>query len=190
MKSLTLILLFTLLVGTNLHSQESYIKNRWTLKLAYANYQINISNGAWKYETTGNYQLEADYGFLNFLEAGVFGGYSSWLMGNESLYTYGANFNVHILPFIIKTENFRFDAYLTGKVGGSIHRYEPYILPGYEAYNLPKIAHRNMLEYGVGLGGAFYLFKHFGVFAEYSFGKYFFIDNKKFRAGIVIKLNK
>lgn len=182
MKNLTLIFLFTFFGATNLHSQESYINNRWTFKLAYANYQTNVASGAnFKYETTGNYQLEANYGFLNFLESGIYAGYSSWC-GNNILYTYGANINAHILPFFIHARDFRFDAYVTGKIGGNIWKQDV----SYD--NIRK--YNNILEYGVGLGATFYPFKHFGVFAEYSFGKYFFNDNKKFRAGIVIKLNK
>lgn len=183
MKKIALILISIFFFAAISRSQESYIKNRLAFKLGYANYQTNTSSesaGTWKYNTTGNYQFEVDYGVLNFIESGIYVGYSSWF-GN-SLYTYGGNINVHILPFIIQAKDFRFDAYLTGKVGGSTHRFE--------FLTISNNTHNNMLEYGVGMGGAFYLFKHFGVFAEYSLGKYFFIDNKKFRVGLSFKFKK
>ena len=194
MKKSTFIILFIFFVAANLYSQESYIKNRWNIKLAYAHYQTNISiseTGAIiGHETTGNYQVEANYGILNFLETGVYLGYSSWSI-DKSFYTYGGNINMHILPFFIQAEAFRFDAYLTGKVGGNVSEraygtYNPYTseYTNTGSYNYTK------REYGMGLGAAFYLFKRLGVFAEYSLGEYFFDDNKKFRAGLSFKFKK
>ena len=180
MKKISLIIPYILFVVANLYSQESYIKSRWNLRLAYAHYQTNISSSktgtAWKYETTGNYQIEANYGILNFFEAGIYTGYSSYYSTNK-LYTYGTNINVHILPLVIKAKSFRIDTYLAGKVGGNY-------------YNSEHSNNDNVLEYGIGFGSAFYPFKRLGVFAEYSFGEYFFEDNKKFRAGVTFKFKK
>lgn len=176
---------------SNSFSQNSYIKNRWNFKVGYARYRTGIT----KYEsnkskelTVGNYRIEANYGILNYLEIGAYFGYSrfdffkiNWADTTVSIKKYntpfyGVNCNFHILPFLIKKDDFRFDLYITGKYGGLY-----FTIPG--NHNL----HGHQNEYGIGAGFSFYIWKHFGLFTEYCFGKYFYDDKNKLRYGLSLK---
>ncbi|NOZ45180.1 MAG: hypothetical protein GXO79_00205 [Chlorobi bacterium] len=69
---------------------------------------------------------------------------------------YGLNLNYHLLPYLIKADDFRFDLYLTGKFGGhyifSSENYAP--------------ENGNIFDYKIGCGISFYLWKHIGFFTE------------------------
>ena len=173
------ILFLTFLVPTvYVSAQDSYINNRWNIK---AGYSI-ITTRFFIPENSRNYRLELNYGFLDKIESGIYVGYSripiyiqtspsSFNGGSAKAYFYGINCNYHLFPLIIKEDDFRFDLYLTGKLGGLHIETKSGIHP----------------EYSVGGGAAFYIFKHIGAFAEYGYGKYYEKDNKKFRYGLSIK---
>ncbi|HEX2921625.1 MAG TPA: outer membrane beta-barrel protein [Bacteroidales bacterium] len=171
------ILLFTL----SAPAQDSYLKKRWNIKLGYSTYTSMFLNI--KPVNNNNYRLELNYGVLNNIETGVYAGYSKMLVSipgrttgliessSPVTFFYGVNFNYHLLPLVIKEDNFRFDLYLTGKAGGM------------------NIEHNylNQFEYSLGGGAALYLFKHFGGFVEYTYGKYYYKDQTKLRYGLSVK---
>ncbi len=183
-KAIILILfIFSFLVGD---AQDSYIKNRWNIKAGFASYPgLYVSKSGQK-ETHGNYRLEANYGILNFLEVGGYLGYSrltSWLpvvgpmlSENQNTPFAGLNINLQLLPFIVKSRDFRFDLYLFGRYGGvyysSPENYYPY--KGLQ------------FQYQHGVGAAFYLWKHVGIFGEYSFGL-LAKPSGNFRGGVSVK---
>ena len=167
--------------------QESYIKTRWNLKGGYSRYETStyIYN---KNVTVGNIRLEANYGILNYIETGIYVGYSKielikinfadTIIIRKDCPTpfYGITCNFHILPFLVKEKDFRFDLYLTGKLG-ALYFKSP------SDFN----THGQYSEYGLGGGLSFYLWKHLGAYAEYSYGKYYFKDDSNFRYGLTIK---
>jgi len=196
-RELSLLLLISNLITFNTYSQDSYLKNRWNIKVGhsrmakYKPYQYYFLPGENK---ISNLRFETNYGITDFLEAGVYGGLSLMeipvitedVVGNNiSRYYsfdmfltpfYGLTINFHLLPFIIKKEDFRFDIYATGKIGGLFTTSKvEYDLHGFES------------EYGIGGGISFYPWKHVGFYTEYTFGKYFFQDNKNLRYGLSIK---
>lgn len=201
LKKSVFILVVSSLFILNSYSQDSNIKNRWNFKAGYSRYKTgshSISNNKIKALTVGNYRIEANYGILNYLEIGGYIGYSKFdyfrSIIRDSINTgaysvepnntpfYGANFNFHILPFLIKKDDFRFDLYVTGKLGGLY-----FTKPAYILHNGQTFKKGNIYEYGIGGGLSYYLGKHLGVFAEYCYGKYYFQDDSNFRYGLVLK---
>jgi hypothetical protein len=169
-----------------LHAQDSYIKNRWNIKAGYASYPgIYVSKSGMKV-TYGNYRVEANYGILNFLEIGGYLGYSrlasylpvvgKFIWENQNTPFAGLNINLQLLPFVVKSRDFRFDLYLLGRYGGAYYsspeNYYPY--KGLQ------------FQYEHGLGVAFYLWKHVGIFGEYSFGL-LAKPSGNFRGGVSVK---
>jgi len=101
------------------------------------------------------------------MEGGIYGGYSTIHLFEQvspngtrgytrSGFFYGVNCNFHLLPYVMKKDDLRFDLYVTGKLGGvtikSTKSYEEHCLGG---------------------GAAIYLFEHLGVFCEYTYGKFY-----------------
>jgi hypothetical protein len=179
MKSKTLLFFLILFqCFQSVNAQDSNIKGRWNGKLGYYNYPKRDAKGG--SSITPTIRMEANYGFTKYIEAGAYIG----LARPESLvfeYTdsttsalgkftfmpsYGANVNFHLLPLFIEKNDFRFDLYVAAKLGGHYCS----VPEG----NFP--AHGHMTEYGIGLGFSFYLFKHLGIFAEYSYGQYDYFD--------------
>jgi hypothetical protein len=189
-KAFCVIIISNLLVILS-YGQESYIKNRVNFKTGYSRYATNrsvISNGKLKALTVGNYRIEANYGISNLIETGIYVGYSkfdsfrinwadtSFNFKNCSTPFYGINCNFHLLPFLIKEDDFRFDLYISGKFGGLFFASPTGFFPTGSAF-----------EYGIGGGLSFYIWKHLGVYAEYTYGKYFFRDNSNLRYGLTMK---
>ncbi|MFC0877813.1 hypothetical protein ACE01N_14540 [Saccharicrinis sp. FJH2] len=87
---------------------------------------------------------------------------------------FGLNGNFHVLPLFMNTRNFRYDLYLTGKIGG-FHVAEQNV--SYSKAINP--------EYSIGAGFSVNLSKHFGIFAEYDYGK-FITYNHRWEYGIEI----
>jgi hypothetical protein len=136
-----------------------------------------------------HFRFETNYCLSKNIEIGGYIGYSSFwgyiqdpidtfLLHNHDYKTlfYGLNTNFHILPFFIGAKDFRFDLYVTGKVGGM----------RYFGEDGSKVK-GNMTEYGAGPGMCFYPTKHIGIFAEYSFGKYRAWEKRRFLAGLSLK---
>ena len=189
-KIITILLFISALTTNNTYSQDSYINRRWNIKAGYARYKTGTMTGR-KVETTGNYRLEINYGFLKFFETGIYIGssrfdYLSQLDTSSYIPVYyfapfyGVNLNFHGLPFLIKAENFRFDLYLTGKYGGLFLK----------RMRTGKQYHE--IEYAMGIGLCFYPWNHVGLFIEYCYGNYLFEDSfsndhTKFRYGLTFK---
>lgn len=167
-----IIILFVLIFLTfGLDAQESYIKNRWNLKVGYASYPtVYVSNHGIRF-TDGNYRIESNYGLFKFLEVGGYIGYGRYaallpIVGQGLIYKnmnvpyFGLNLNFHPLGFLIK-KPFWLDVYLFGRYGGFY-----YATP--ENY-VPPMGFYSEIRHGAGL--SLYLTKHIGLFGEGSFSK-------------------
>jgi hypothetical protein len=170
MKKQSLILIVFIFSCLTLDAGDYYIKNRWTVKASTASYPgLLVTNHGQKL-SYGNYRVEANYGLLNFLEIGGYLGYSRltsylpvtgpFISENQNTPFFGVNLNLQLLSFIVKRPDFRFDLYLLGRYGGvyysSPENYYPY--KGF------------LFQYHHGVGLAFYVRKHIGIFGEYSVG--------------------
>jgi hypothetical protein len=124
---------------------------------------------------------------LRHLEAGLYIGYSKFDVikinfadtifyhKKQPALFYGINCNYHLMP-LVKEES-KFDLYITGKMGG-------FYLNSKEGY----FPNGNSPEYAIGIGATFWVFKNIGVFSEYTYGKYYFMDNDNLKWGVSIKL--
>ena len=186
-KSGIFLYLILFILPSNSYSQNSSFKSRYNIKMGYSRY---ISNTLKNHEHVyfNNYKLEFNYKVLRHLEAGIYIGYSKFDVikinfadtifyhKNQPALFYGINCNYHLLPFLVKKES-KFDLYITGKMGG-------FYLNSNEGY-FPQ---GNDSEYSIGIGASFYVFKNIGVFSEYTYGKYYFMDNDNLKWGVSIKL--
>ncbi len=182
-KSILTILLSGFFLFTAL-CQDSYIKNRLNFKLAYSRYNNGWYSGmSSESQRMGNYRLEANYGVTRHIETGLYAGFSSY-QSMTNYWSYGINANYHLLPFIIDSDNFRFDLYFAGKFGG----WTSYFTLN-NSFSSIDYSHRSplKLEYGFGPGVSFYLWKHLGIFTEYCFGKYYYKENSNLRYGLTLK---
>jgi hypothetical protein len=151
-----------LLVQQCAFSQTSYMKDRWNFQAGYIpDSRKDVSPKA------NQFRASANYGILNFLEIGAYLGGCNYLQfsrppnnGIRDAYApvFGINANAHLLPFLVKKEDFRFDLYLTTKFGG-------YYYSGKETDYFQGA----YWQYFIGGGMAFYPTKHAGVFAEYGY---------------------
>lgn len=151
--------------GSSLASKVSGIKDRWNIK---AGYSLSLGPSA-KYDPykIKKYNLEVNYGFLENVEGGIYGGYSAIHLFEQispagtrgytrSGFFYGINCNYHLLPYVIKKNDLRFDLYVTGKLGG-----------------VTIVSTKSYEEHCLGGGAAVYLFEHLGFFGEYTYGKFY-----------------
>jgi hypothetical protein len=160
-----------LLVQQCAFSQTSYMKDRWNFQAGYIpDSRKDVSPKA------NQFRASANYGILNFLEIGAYLGGSNYLQfsrppqtGIRDAYApvYGINANAHLLPFLVKKVDFRFDLYLATKFGG-------YYCSGKET----EYFQGAFWQYFIGGGVAFYPFDHLGLFAEYGY------ENKAIYNGI------
>jgi len=178
---------FIFIIESDLLSQESYIKDRWDIKIGYAQPIIYKSYNTYFQRIFITRQLntvvEANYGISECFTIGTYLGHAPMKYfyedsdnpivlhrGNYQAFFLGAKTNFHIFPLFIKHNDFRFDLYLTGKAGGYY-----YLKP--------------IFEYFVGAGFAFYPWKHLGIYTEYGYGN-FMVNSEYFRFGLVIKFNQ
>lgn len=174
MKFHALIVVFFVLVSAKVVGQEYSIKDRLMVKVGYSNYPWlgqHFPHGNF----TPCFNLETNYGFKRYIEAGIYLGYSRYSqigILNEDpveLYTeyrsltfYGVNINIHLLPLIEKSNIPWINLYLSSKIGGFHH------------WNAVSTFSKNKdrLDYGLFLGLALYPLKHWGGFIEYGYGNY------------------
>jgi hypothetical protein len=146
-------------------SNGSNIKDRWNIK---ASYSIVLTGNHMRFDPFKHkrYNVELNYGLLDYIEAGIYCGYSSvklfeYTSAHSGRYTttdgylYGLNCNFHLLPFLIKKDDPRLDLYINGKLGGITVKH----LKSFE-------------EHCIGGGATVYLSKHLGIFGEYNYGKF------------------
>ena len=110
-------IIFIIAVIGSVSAQDSYIKNRWNIKLGYSRYEQ--SEHVLLDDKVNNFRLETNYGINNYIEIGGWLGYgfcSEWTVNywdefyggscssykNASALLYGINTNFHLLPFLIK----------------------------------------------------------------------------------------
>lgn len=162
-----------------LAQDTSYIKNRVNIKASYSRIH---TNGIFK---RNYFQLSGSYGLFNLLEPGAYIGLSSvdiYLLPRGKVLTrlapfFGLNTHFHILPLFVQSDEFRFDLYLTGQVGGVYLKSEKNYLPETTCW----------FEYSGGGGVAFYLGKHFGIYGEYCMGDYLLKEDKRWLLGLTFK---
>jgi hypothetical protein len=155
------------------NAQQSYIKNRWCFDMGYSNDRQGSQNNR-------SLVIHMTHGMTNHLEAGLYSGYGvdyseMWHYSN-SLY-YGITLRYHLLPYIIKSNDFRLDVYMAGKYGGFY--YISKIFPDRKNY-FGK-------EFGIGAGVSLYPWKHFGFFCEYIAGNIYLTSNHQWKFGVKVK---
>lgn len=163
----------------NILGQESYIKDRWNFKIGYIPIKITpkfMFDSEKNFFTTHfhSLHLEANYGFFNTIEGGPYvgycfieadnieiddGGYTLIGLTGNVLY-YGINANFEIFPLFIKKDDFRFDLYVTTKIGAVSYLTPKDCIPTKGTY----------FDYNVGGGLCFYPFSHLGIFSEFLVG--------------------
>ncbi len=182
---LTILAFTLLLIQQAVFSQSSYIKNRW-------NFQVGFIPDSRKdmIPKANQFRASVNYGILNFAEIGVYLGGSDYLQFSQppnndirDAYApvYGINANAHLLPFLVKKEDFRFDLYLTTKFGGF-----------YCSGNEIEYFQGAYWQYFIGGGLAFYPTKHIGVFAEYGYENraiYNGLSHNAMQIGVALKFN-
>ena len=217
-----LLFLIALLFPLSVYCQQYSVKNRWNIKASFSAYKTfrkdlpfmyigNVDEMELVWAKKSNVRVELNYGILNCLEVGVYGGfmnYQGYLFcydDNENLVdikfpqcyvpTFGVNVNFHILPLFVKNKKCRWELYIMAKYGGCylIQWEDPYGIPlpdddPFAEPNLKKYRH----EYGVGIGGGVYFWNFFGMYFETSFGQYSYwpdilSDNFCCRYGIEFK---
>jgi hypothetical protein len=167
--STLLIFVFSLISCKSIYAQNG-LEGRNNIK---ASYSLNRNYG---FQSSYFFQVEYNQGITRFLEIGSY--FSLYedaypvlfsrpvpyrpIIGfsPSSSYQYGLQSNFHPLQLLLKDgHRFRFDLYLHAKLGG---RYFP--IP--ESYYRPK---EHFFEYNFGVGLAYHLFKHWGIYAEYNY---------------------
>lgn len=205
----------------SLYSQEYSVKNRWNIKASYSLYRMGekwdvVWDEGIEFDFTGhkmNCRLEGNYGLLDWMEVGVYGGFQKYnflrsadknemgtldyVVGNAYAPTFGVNLHIHILPLFVKNEKSRWELYVTAKYGGcyfskwgktdygALSSDEPYT-----ELNVDRYRH----EYGLGVGGGVYFWNLVGIYAEASFGQFsyfpdLFSDPFVLRGGISFKID-
>lgn len=195
--------------SSSILAQESLIKNRFSIKLG-----GSAVNSGTIGDTKLNPLIfvGVDYTINKFVDIGIYGGYAA-LMHNYELpynattgmyewysadstsymksnsagfsfsskaYYYGINSNIHLLPLIFP-KDMRFDLYLIPKIGIISERYYEFNATQELVWSKP------LVEYSLGIGLKYSFTKHFGMYAEYSLGKFYNNNNYRALAGIVLK---
>jgi hypothetical protein len=181
-----LITFIILAFGYNVQAQDSYIKNRWNTKIGFSVYsKSKFSRSSFRYGKP-HFRLEANYGILENLEIGGYLGVSQISVYNlvqssiseqsqgivvkeekRPMASYGLTANYHLLPYLVKGNNFRIDLYVSGKYGGI-------------TVVVPK--NYSKAEYALYGGLAYYIGNHWGFYGEYGLGNY-----TKLRYGLSFK---
>jgi hypothetical protein len=194
-------------------TEKLSIKGRWNIKAGYALYStyfadsplIEISgyNDEGLYYRRGhNARIEVNYGVLNWLEIGVYGGFMSYkyyhivneipisdeiialdlVQRNAFAPIFGINANVHLLPFFVKNTKCHWDFYVPIRYGGTYLTkwVDKYLIFDYgDLDNTWRDVKGSRLkpdkyrhEYGLGLGGAVYIKNIIGFYAEVLGGQF------------------
>lgn len=161
--------------------QNTYQNNWQSFKIGYsktpelANWSNKLMNN--------NLWIEGNYGYKNFLESGIYLGYTNYtnydaatdINQNTQTYIsnalfYGVNTNLQILPLLNIAQEPRFDLYISGKVG-----LVSFIAPKQSVIN------GSAFNTSINLGLGYFFTRKFGVYAEYGFSKK--IKLKEFEPG-------
>lgn len=179
MKRLFVVFTFILCVSS-LFAQETHRDLKMKFGLTYNKYDINFGSFVFKYDS---YNLFSVRKFSKHFEMGMFYNlHQRKLLLSEKNFNHGFGFqsNIQLLPFIIKSNKFRFDTYIILKLG---------LL---KLFKDPKLHPYGMFGGGI----VFYPFKHIGLLSEYSaemntynaFKKSFsYLSWKSFKFGFLLK---
>lgn len=178
MKEKVLIILFLIQqLVVHCSAQESSLKNRCNFKLGFSSYPAKD-----EYSTfTPTLRAEGNYGINKFIETGLYlgvGRVEAMIFSTptsaygefKTMSFFGINANFHLLPLITKKDDSRFDLYIKANLGGHY-------------CNVPEGNFPSdgiIAEYGIGLGLSYYIFDHWGLFAEYSYGEFDYFDEQKY----------
>ena len=154
------------LIFLSVEAQEkNVVANGWTMKFGYS----RINSWPFRKGNIGDIRLEGNYGFLKYLEAGVYCGATLTKTSHDDgtgenynnypVLSYGINANIQILPLVFKDKKTRFDLYTSVKVGG----YYIFAPKGYYPDG-------GGLTTSVGGGLVYYPFKRLGIYSEYGYG--------------------
>lgn len=97
---------------------------------------------------------------------------------SRALY-YGLNFNYHLLPLLLKKNNLRFDIYPIANLGLVSRSWGE---PDGTAFKIDPF-----LEYHVGLGLGYKFTRRFGLFGEYTMGRFYNEGKSKATLGFLLK---
>jgi hypothetical protein len=195
-KKLRLFILLVLLFSNSflVQGQDSYIKDRWNIKISGS---PEIRNRRYIPLFA---KAQVNYGFGNFVEAGLAIGVQRYYAFNQRLIddmviistsephiapTYALNANLHLLPLIAKRDDFRFDLYATGKFEGQYHNKSSSVVRPLKEF----VFYKAQWNYFLGGGAAFYFSKRIGVYTEYGFQKDLRYDwmGKRLYLGVSLK---
>jgi hypothetical protein len=149
-------------------AQDSYLKNRWNFKLSGAP-QLTINSR----RHNAFLMAEANYGILNHIEVGIALGFENTKIvklkpdaSNPPIFSdyssedyisplYNLHLNYHLMPYLVKEKNPRFDFYLTGKLGG--------------LYQKSDLSDQSFYwNYFLGGGLSWFFTRNVGVYTEYG----------------------
>lgn len=205
-----LLVLISIAYYSFLPAQESVLKSRFSFKLG----GTAVNSGKPPvYKPNPLLMAGVDYSINKFVDVGVYGGYASIMHSYELPYNsitgmyewysadstssmrsnsagfysaskafyYGINSNIHILPLLFPG-NMRIDLYATPKIGLVSEKYYEYNATQELVWSKPFV------EYSVGLGLKYSFNRHWGIYGEYSLGRYYNDNKSRMLADIVIKL--
>jgi len=190
MKRIILCLALSLGLTTISLGQNKSLNNRQSFKLGYSN-TPELANWSSKL-MSNNLWLEGNYGYNNFLESGIYLGYTNYTNYdattglNQNIQTYisnaffyGVNTNLQILPLLKLAQEPRLDLYISGKVG-----LLSFVSPKESALSGSSFDARFYM------GASYFLFSKLGLYAEYGFSKKVKQNGFEpgYRLGIAIKL--
>ncbi|WMN12045.1 hypothetical protein QYS49_32195 [Marivirga salinae] len=179
----TLLIFTFLIVSFEDVNAQNGLKGRNNIKASHSFFRY------YGFQNSHFFQSEYNRGVTKFLEVGTYlashpdfylyewvnppPDAPRFVEGSARAFNYGVQSNFHPLQLFLKEgHRFRLDLYINAKVGG---RYSP--VPN---YSLRQKEH--YFFYNIGGGLAYHLYKHWGIFIEYSYR-----SPAKFRYGLSIK---
>lgn len=193
LKTISIFFYFSTFWGVFLaNAQSDYIKGRWSVQAGHSKYKDFGKKLYGKTLGMSDYRLAVNYGITTHLEMGIYGGiaqtanlapldsnFTGFLVYNSSP-SFGIQAQYHLLPYWIKSNDFRFDLYVKGSFG---FRKTKHRLSAENNGIFP--------EYAAGIGAAFYVLKNVGIYGDYTYGKFNTVRNSlqrsALRYGIVVK---
>ena len=214
-RNCALLLLAILVVACSFmgNAQNYTVKNRWNTKIGYSRNQIKGKDSPiawpdawgdipWINKRASNFRIELNYGVLNWLEVGIYGGFThyiaekiiiegdsiiEWTKESALAPTFGINVNFHLLPLFVKKEKCRWEWYITAKYGGAFFSKwgkgdYAMAVPSHVEENGdgtwsfyidgPPNPQRYRHEFGIGMGAGVYFWNTFGLYIEVCGGQY------------------
>lgn len=108
---------------------------------------------------------------------------NNYFIDSNTLF-YGLSGTYQLLPLVSQRNNLRFDVYAVGKIGAVSSKWWEYD----GVTDLESVWNEPIIEYGLGLGVAYYFKKNVGTYIEYSVGKFYNEGKSKYGIGLIVKL--